>query len=553
MAQEIQGERSVFLSTMAAGPGNRRLARVVLLTSIAVFIVIAPFAKTPLMKVWAFIPTYQSALVVNDLITAILLFGQYSILRSRGLLLLGSAYLFTGFMAAAHALTFPDLFAPGGLLGAGPQTTAWMYMFWHGGFPLLVSVYALHKERDDTVRGSHYPPILLCVALVIVAVCAFTLITTTGKDALPPIMEGNRYTPAMIIVVSGTWVLSLLALVLLWRRRSQTVLDLWLMVVMWAWLFDIALAAVLNGGRFDLGFYAGRIYGLLAASFVLLVLLLENTKLYAELVKSYDSEHRKTKQLTALNNELEAFSYSISHDLRAPLRAMNGYAGILNKDYADKLDAEGQHMLERVRVNSEHMGKLIDDLLAFSRLGRQTLNTQQVELDALVKETIDDLHADVGGRRIDFSIGELGTATADPVLLKQALINLLSNAIKFTRNQAKAVIEIGCRTDTGKATIYYVKDNGAGFNMRFVHKLFGVFQRLHGTDEFEGTGVGLAIVQRVIARHGGRVWADATPGQGATFYFTLNSDNADKRSAEQATIPAEPAPADCKLGVGIQI
>jgi signal transduction histidine kinase len=521
MAQAPQGERSLFLSTVSVGPGDRWLARGVILVSILVFIAIAPFAKTPLEKVWAFIPTYQSALVVNDLITAILLFGQYRILRSRGLLLLAGGYLFTAFMAALHALSFPDLFAPGGLLGAGPQTTAWMYMFWHGGFPVLVAAYALYKEPDEPPRGSPYRGILLCMTLVIAAVSAFTLLATAGKDALPPIMQGNRYTPAMIVVVSTVWALSLLALIVLWRRRTRTVLDLWLIVVMWAWLFDIALAAVLNAGRFDLGFYAGRIYGLLAATFVLLILLLENTRLYAELVKVNESEHRKTEELSALNKELEAFGYSVSHDLRAPLRAMNGYAGILIKDYASKLDAEAQRMLERVRANSEHMGQLIDELLAFSRLGRQPLRTEPVKLDELVNATIQELRANTSDRHIDFSVGELGTVNADPTLLKQVLINLLSNAVKFTRNKPGAMIEIGRRDDAKDGKVYFIKDNGAGFDMRFAGKLFGVFQRLHSADDFEGTGVGLAIVQRVINRHGGRVWAESTLGQGAAFYFTL--------------------------------
>lgn len=286
MAHELTDGRSEFLSTLPAGRGERRLALGVVLVSVAVFLALAPFAKVPLGQLWAFIPVYQSAFVVNDLITAVLLLGQFSILQSRGLLLLASGYLFTAFMAAAHALTFPGLFAPAGLLGAGPQTTAWMYMFWHGGFPLLVTAYAVLKsEARDTSRPRSRAGIavLYSVAAVLVAVVGVTLLATAGQSLLPAIMQGNHYTPAMVIVVSSVWGLSLLALIVLWRRRPHSVLDLWLMVVMCAWLSDIALAAVLNHGRFDLGFYAGRIYGLLAASFVLVVLLLENGKRYFEL------------------------------------------------------------------------------------------------------------------------------------------------------------------------------------------------------------------------------------------------------------------------------
>jgi light-regulated signal transduction histidine kinase (bacteriophytochrome) len=303
------------------------------------------------------------------------------------------------------------------------------------------------------------------------------------------------------------------------------VLDLWLMVVMCAWIFDIALSAVLNAGRFDLGFYAGRIYGLLAASFVLIVLLLENSVLYARLVEAHENERRKTAELLAANKDLDAFSHSVAHDLRSPLRAVDGYARMLEDAYAGGLDAEGRRLLGVVRASSQLMGRLIDALLDFARLGRQPLRTRSVELDELANQVIDELRAGCGGRSIEFAVGKLGTAVADPALLKQVLANLLGNAIKFTRDKNPAVVEVGCRQEakTGAANVYYVKDNGAGFDMRYSDKLFGVFQRLHRAEEYEGTGVGLSIVQRVINRHGGQVWADSRPGEGATFYFTLES------------------------------
>ena len=533
MARDWTDERRVFLSTLPAGRGERRLALAVVAVSLGIFIVAVPFAKVPLAQVWAFIPIYQSALVVNDLITAILLFGQFGILRARALLALASAYLFTAFMAVAHGLTFPGLFAPTGLLGAGPQTTAWLYMFWHAGFPLLVIAYALLKDDGSAPRrppGRAGAVVLSSVGATLVAAIGVTLLATAGQGALPAIMRGNGYTPAMVSVVSTVWVLSLLALGVLWRRRPHSVLDLWLMVVMCAWLFDIALAAVLNHGRFDLGFYAGRMYGLLAASFVLAVLLLENGVLHARLVAAHEGERRerqraeqKSAELLAANQELEAFSYSVSHDLRGPLRAMDGFARMLDEDYGPRLDAEGRRLIGVVRRSSQWMGQLIDDLLAFSRLGRQPLRTERVQMNALVQGALEELRADVDGRAIDVVVGELGAADADPALLRQALTNLLGNAIKFTRGRSPAVVEVGRRSaeGPGRGPVYYVRDNGAGFDMRYAGKLFGVFERLHRADEYEGTGVGLAIVQRVVERHGGRVWADAKPDAGATFYFTL--------------------------------
>jgi two-component system sensor kinase len=237
----------------------------------------------------------------------------------------------------------------------------------------------------------------------------------------------------------------------------------------------------------------------------------------------------RTTELLAANKELDAFSYSVSHDLRAPLRAVDGYARMLEEDYADKLDAEGNRLLGVVRASSQQMGRLIDDLLAFSRLGREQLRTRPLQLNDLVREIIDEAQSDRAGRQIDFVVGDLGSVDADPALLKQALANLLSNAIKFTRDRNPAVIEIGTevKSDTCSADSYYVKDNGAGFDMKYYDKLFGVFQRLHSHAEYPGTGVGLAIVQRVIHRHGGRVWADSKPGVGSAFYFTLRNDGPD--------------------------
>jgi PAS domain S-box-containing protein len=302
-------ERRSFLLNLPPQRSDRRLAAGVVVVSLLIFVVTAPFARTPLPAVWAFVPSYQSALAINDLITAILLYAQFPTFRSRGLLLLAGGYLFTALMAIVHALTFPGLFAPTGLLGAGPQTTAWLYMFWHGGFPLLVIGYAALKhtgEPGSATQRSGSGGIAASVLAAAAAVAGLALVATLAHDALPPIMRGNAYTPAMIGVVASIWALSLVALAVLWFRRPHSVLDLWLMVVMCAWLADIALAAVLNGGRFDLGFYAGRVYGLAAASFVLIVLLLETGALYRQLAGMYETERRRAAdELSSINARLK--------------------------------------------------------------------------------------------------------------------------------------------------------------------------------------------------------------------------------------------------------
>jgi PAS domain S-box-containing protein len=303
----VLGERQIFISTVLAKRPERRLALTVVLLSFASFICMIPFARLPLLQVWAFIPIYESALIISDLITAILLFAQYNLLRTRSLLVLASGYLFTAAMIVPHALTFPGLFAPAGLLGAGPQSTAWLYMFWHSGFPLVVIVYALLKGAErETVgpRGSGRAAVATSVAVVLAAVCALTLAATTGRDVLPEIMANNHYTSAMTFVNTAVWLMSPAALVVLWLRRPHSLLDLWLMVVMCAWLFEVGLSAVLNAGRFDLGFYAGRIYGLLAATFVLSMLLLDTAALYAQLIRLLGTEQQERLRVAERHRRL---------------------------------------------------------------------------------------------------------------------------------------------------------------------------------------------------------------------------------------------------------
>ena len=700
-------DRRPFLSTLPAGPRERRLAAGVVLVSALIFLAAAPFAKLALPPVPAFLPIYQSALVVNDLITAVLLFGQFGILRSRSLLVLASAYLFSALMAVAHALSFPGLFAPAGLLGAGGQTTAWLYFLWHGIFPLLVITYSLLGDGEfapGRARRGAFAAVAPAIGVTFAAACGLVLFTTAGHEALPAIMQGNSDAPAKVYVATASWMLTLGALPVLWRRRPHSVLNLWLMVVMWVWVFDIALASVLNHGRYDLGWYAGRVYGLLASGFVLLVLLLENGRLYAELVGSRESERRRaqealarhaerlrilheidraivaedsaqaiagaviqplrellgvpraivnmfdlaagevewlaasgrhrtrvgpgvrysirlmgdveglkrgepqiidthalppgpevdallasgvhsymavpmiaggeligalsfggkqqtfpseqitiaqevatqlaiaitqarlfervkrhaeelelrvnerTAELKAVNRELESFSYSVSHDLRAPLRAVDGYALMLAEDYGARLDDEGRRLLGVVRQSAAHMGRLIDDLLHFSQVGRKALALAPVDMRSRAGEVVAELAQAYPKARID--LGTLPAAAGDRALLRHVWMNLIGNGLKYSARNDSPRVEISGHVE-GNESVYRVQDNGAGFDMRYYEKLFTVFQRLHREDEFEGTGVGLAIVQRVIVRHGGRVWGEGAPGQGACFRFAL--------------------------------
>ncbi|CAG1001362.1 two-component system, OmpR family, sensor histidine kinase VicK [Methanosarcinales archaeon] len=254
----------------------------------------------------------------------------------------------------------------------------------------------------------------------------------------------------------------------------------------------------------------------------------ENERLYEETKMQLAERQRaekellkRTTELESANKELEAFSYSVSHDLRAPLRAIDGFSRVMLEEYNDKLDDEGKRYLNIVRDNTQKMGQLIEDLLALSRLGRKEMQVSRIDMTKLAKTVFDEIKEANPGRNIQLEIKTLPPAYGDQAMIHQVLVNLLSNAIKFTRFKEKAVIEIGSIVRMNEI-VYYVKDNGVGFDMQYLNKLFGVFQRLHSTEDFEGTGVGLAIVQRIIHRHGGKVWAEGKVNEGSTFYFNLS-------------------------------
>ncbi len=236
-----------------------------------------------------------------------------------------------------------------------------------------------------------------------------------------------------------------------------------------------------------------------------------------------DLEHRvveRTSQLAAANEELGAFSYSVSHDLRAPLRHISGFIQTLMEDYSSQLEPEAKLQLSRIQEGSGKMARMIDDMLNLSRLDRHQMVLSTTSLDSVIQSAIIDLKPESAGREIEWRVGSLPSVDCDPGLLQQVFANLLSNAVKYTRRRERAVIEVGQTTLKGQLVIY-VRDNGAGFDPRFADRLFGAFQRLHNAEEFEGTGVGLATVQRIVRKHGGRIWAEAEPGKGATFSFTL--------------------------------
>ena len=423
---ELTTDARVFLSTLPPERRERRLAVAVALITAIAFIAAAPFAKVQLPRVWAFIPVYESAAVICDLLTAALLLGQYRILRSKALLILASGYLLTAFTATAHLLTFPGVFSDTGWLGARGQSTAWLYVFWHGSFPLFVGAYAWFKGADTATRapreGACAPAVLSGIAVAALVAVAFTLLATRGYDLLPPQLYGPplapRYTVAHGIVLGLIGSLSLLALAMLFWRRPHSVLDLWLMVVMCAWLFDISFAGVLNHSRFDLGFYVGRIYNLCAASFVLVVLTFENIALYARVVQALESERieRQRVQSQAVQlNEAKALLEQRVASRTAALTAAN--RDLLNE------------VLERKRAEAalEHSREEVRELAAIGTSAREQENRR------IARELHDELCQTLAASRLELElVAERKALKADlaPVHM------LLDEAVVATRRIA---------------------------------------------------------------------------------------------------------------------
>ncbi|HWL20537.1 MAG TPA: MASE4 domain-containing protein [Bradyrhizobium sp.] len=521
-----------------SSPFERRLAFGLALVSFLAFLAVIPFARVKLTPVLAFIPSYEAALAINELVTATLLFGQQVRLRSPALLVLACGYLFSVAMIVPHALTFPGVFGPHGVLGGGDQTTAWLYMFWHGGFPLFVIGYALLRHRDDLARpdAAAAGVVLAAVSAVLVIAAALTLLATWGNDLLPMLISsGSDYSLSISKGIGPTTcLLCVVAVAMLWRRRPS-VLDLWLTLVMFASALDVALSAVVGSSRYDLGFYAGRLYGLLAASFVLIVLLVETYRLYGRLAHALATAGERTRELIESREQLahaqrlEAvgkLTGGVAHDFNNLLTVIIGNLDMIARNIADADLAR----LAATAIRAANRGaRLTQQLLMFSR--REVLRPETVNPNRLLIEMEDLMKRAVGpGVAFELTLDPaLDPAHIDAAQFQAAILNIVVNArdalpdggrlqIRTRNLDAREVAATG-QLAPGFYIAISIADDGVGIPPDVLGRVFEPF--FTTKDVGKGSGLGLSQVYGFAKESGGLGQIKSEPGLGTTVEIIL--------------------------------
>jgi signal transduction histidine kinase len=526
-ARAQAGEATPFLSTAPASPAQHRITAAFFAVSLAGLLAAAPFARVPLPPQPALIGIHEALLVAFDAITALLLYGEFLGLRSRGLLVLTCGYGFSAMLTAAHLLAFPGLFAPAGLLGAGPQGTAWLYWFWHGGFLLAV---VLHTLPRGTVRaplaavlpGAALATVLLAGGLVVLA--------TRGARYLPDLMADWRdFGPLDIAPALAALALGSLALAALWRVRPRTVLHLSLMAVAWASMLDFVLASLFANSRYQLGFYAARVFGVVAASLMLVVLVTNINRLYRRAVAA-------ARAAEAANRAKDRFLATASHDLRQPLQTLALLHGTLRRMVSDPgaapvVAGEGRAIAT--------MSELLEALLDIGRLdsGRMEPRFAELDLDELFGRLEGEFAGLAKAKGLTLVVAKGGgaarTVRTDATLLGQVLRNLLGNALRYTR---VGMVGLSSAREGGRVRID-VADTGIGIAPEALGQIFEEFYQVGvppGTTR-EGYGLGLAWVRRAARVLGAEVRVRSRPGEGSVFSVLLPGEPGDGAPAPAGT------------------
>ena len=515
-----------LLATLPPSPAQRRLAIAIVVTLLAAFVVTAPFRTIQLPRSGAFITAFSTVLFVNDLITATLLFAQFSMLRWHALLALASGYLFTALTAIPYALTFPGSFSETGLLGAGYQTAGWLYLIWHCGLPLAVISYALLKGTDRAARlyqGSTPVAIGFSVAIVTALVSGLTWAAIAGNDALPWLfLDAVRISAFGQYVSAGVALLSALALALLWLRW-RSVLDLWLMVVLSAWLLEIGFFVLLTALRFSLAFYASRMFGLVTASVVLLVLLTETTTLYGRLTRSVALQRREREaRLMGMN----AMSASIAHELRQPLAAMmaNSDAALLWLAKAPPDLTKARAAVERITNDSHRANEVVGSLRALFQ--KETPGREFRDVNGLVRDVLAIEGEELQRNRIsvNLELAEPGAQVlCDRLQLHQVILNLVVNAVEAMSQVMDRARVLRVKSEVHEQGVQItISDSGPGIGQENVDQIFEPFF----STKSHGMGLGLWICRTIIENHHGQLTASSGAGHGAVFLIALPGETA---------------------------
>jgi signal transduction histidine kinase len=516
-------EQQLLLATLPPSKGQTRLAVGVVVALLLAFILTIPFTNIQLARVDAFIPAFETAIIFNDLVTAALLFAQFAIMRWSALLVLANGFLFTALIVIPHALTFPGAFAANGLLGAGPQTTAWLYYFWHIGSPLVVIGYLLFKTEDRQVAKSEPSPTAVIgwsVALVVLIVCVLTWIAIEADAYLPKIMSGTVQANRNVLLTVGglTAALNAAAIALLWFRR-RSVLDLWLLVMCCAWLAETVVTALVTG-RFTLGFYASRLYAFVAVFSVLLVLLSETMALYTNLVYS---TLRRRSNLEGRKIAMDAMAASIAHEVNQPIAAMtfNSEAALILLAGTPPNIDEARAALDAIVSDGMRAGEVIASLRAMFK--RETHQRVRINANDLLREVLKLLDADIRSQQVTV-LTELRDGLpllfADRGQLQQVFLNVFMNAIEAMRTVTDGVRLLRITTDfiqDHSGILVTVGDSGPGIESKDKSRILEPFFSTKPT----GTGIGLAICQSIIESHGGHMRVSDNHPRGAIFHVAL--------------------------------